>query len=81
MVVGTWYHLAVVRSENTFILYKNGISLSQGTSSSSVGTGSSVYMGTETAEGAYLNGLLDEARIYNRALSAEEIKRHYEMSK
>ncbi len=27
------------------------------------------------------NGLIDEVRIYNRALSAEEIKRHYEMSK
>jgi len=26
-------------------------------------------------------GLIDEPRIYNRALSAEEIKRHYEMSK
>jgi hypothetical protein len=38
-------------------------------------------MGTETAEGAYLNGLLDEVRVYKRALSAEEIKRHYEMSK
>ncbi len=27
------------------------------------------------------NGLIDEVRIYNRALSAEEIKRHYEESK
>jgi len=26
-------------------------------------------------------GLIDEPRIYNRSLSAEEIKRHYEMSK
>ena len=29
----------------------------------------------------YFKGLVDEARIYNRVLSAEEIKRHYEMSK
>ena len=29
----------------------------------------------------YFGGLIDEPRIYNRALSAEEIKRHYEESK
>ncbi len=31
--------------------------------------------------GNYFKGFVDEVRIYNRLLSAEEIKRHYEMSK
>ena len=29
----------------------------------------------------YLNGLIDEVRIYNRALSAEEIKANYEVGR
>lgn len=35
-----------------------------------------LYIGRQ-ADGSYVNGIIDEVRIYNRALSAEEIKQHY----
>lgn len=31
----------------------------------------------EIAHAAHFNGLLDEVRLYNRALSAEEVRQHY----
>jgi len=33
---------------------------------------------TNLGNGGYFNGTIDEVRIYNRALSAEEIKEHYQ---
>ncbi|NLA08560.1 MAG: hypothetical protein GX873_02640, partial [Parcubacteria group bacterium] len=40
-----------------------------------------VRIGMNGVNNLYFTGLIDEPRFYNRALSAEEIKRHYEMSK
>ena len=40
-----------------------------------------LYLGSRGGTTYFHQGFLDEVRIYNRALSAEEIKRHYEMSK
>ncbi|MDP3103730.1 MAG: LamG-like jellyroll fold domain-containing protein [Candidatus Methanoperedens sp.] len=40
--------------------------------------GTSLEIGIGTLVGNPFNGLIDEVRIYNRALSAEEIKAHYE---
>lgn len=36
-----------------------------------------VRIGHEVANDSYTKGLIDEVRIYNRALSEEEIKKHY----
>ena len=33
-----------------------------------------------THDTCYFNGVIDEIKIYNRALSADEIKEHYETS-
>jgi hypothetical protein len=75
---GVWYHVAVTLSGNTGILYVNGVAV--GTNSamtltpSSLGTTANNYIGrSQYSADPYLNGVIDEFRIYGVALSAPEI--------
>lgn len=63
MTVNTWYHLAVTRSGTTFRVFVNGIQVGTSTSSITLNSGSTYWIGTETGEGAYLNGYIDDLRI------------------
>ncbi|MEM7256082.1 MAG: LamG-like jellyroll fold domain-containing protein, partial [Pseudomonadota bacterium] len=74
-----WNHVAYVLDDtnNTHTLYLNGVSIASAST-----TGSIAYVnGTDTFIGShgnadptyYFNGLIDDARVYSRALSAEEI--------
>ncbi len=66
-----WYHIANVSGT----LYVNGVA----------GSGQKVYVTNASGNvvigrdngGSYFNGTIDEVKIYNRSLSAEEIKAHY----
>ncbi|MEK7951432.1 LamG-like jellyroll fold domain-containing protein [Luteolibacter soli] len=78
LTVGTWAHVAVTRSGNTGTLYVNGVQVGQNTgmtlSPTSLGITTQNYLGkSQFAADPYLNGALDEFRIYSRALSAAEI--------
>jgi hypothetical protein len=72
----TWSHLAATYDGSTLRLYVNGVQVSSvprsGVSSIEVGTGA-LRIGGNTIWGEYFRGLIDEVRIYNRALSAAEI--------
>ncbi|WP_420852197.1 DUF5695 domain-containing protein [Paenibacillus hamazuiensis] len=75
---GTWQHVAVTLSGTTGTLYVNGTAVATNTSMtlkpSSLGNTTQNYIGKSQYTGdAYLNGLVDDFRIYNRALSASEI--------
>jgi len=82
---GNWYHFVAVwdgtTNANALKIYFNGILNSQATaiisslinaSNFSIGGGSANY---------FLSGFIDETRVYNRALSASEIKILYEGTK
>jgi hypothetical protein len=76
--VGTWSHLAVTYDGTSVRLYVNGVlrstlAASGGitTSTSPVRIGGNVVFSSPGTE--YFAGLIDEVRIYNRALSAAEI--------
>lgn len=75
---GNWFHLAVVRNGSSGALYINGIntlSLSYSAGGSNTGT----YFGVDAfATNKYWSGMLDDARIYNIALSAAQIQAMYE---
>jgi len=58
-VVGNWYHLALVRSVNTYTLYKNGVSLASGTSTSVANENKYIIFGDG---GFYLNGYTSSIR-------------------
>jgi len=74
-----WTHFAFVYDGQYLRLYRNGVEAASpkaytGTidvSANNLGIGA-------TGEGNYLfNGIIDEVRIYNRALSEEEIRAHF----
>ncbi len=75
---GSWTHIAGTRTiENSFQYFLNGENV--GTSSTS-DTG---YPTTYLIGGGYsaFNGIIDDARIYNRILPAAEIKQMYNQGK
>jgi len=81
-----WIFVAVTRSNYTYTLYWNGESICEEmlTQAYNLDSNSSLKFGhrgnPEDTPGSwdnrqfYLNGLIDEVGLYNRALSAEEIK-------
>ncbi len=72
----TWTHLAATYNGNTLSIYVNGVLTSSNTVSGSLATGSgSLRIGNNAIFGSEgYSGLIDEVRIYNRALSAAEIQ-------
>jgi len=77
--LNTWYHVAGVydASARTLSTYVNGVldngSLRGTVAASQVNQNVNVNIGRRTG-GFYFNGVIDELRIYNRALSAAEIQ-------
>jgi hypothetical protein len=69
---GQWYHFAVTRSGDTWTLYVNGGAVMSNTVSIEI-PDANAPLTIGRAEEYFLNGLLDEVTIYNRALSAPEI--------
>ena len=81
--LNTWYHVAGVddASAQTLSIYVNGVldngTLSGVVPSSQVNSGVNVNIGRRspgTWGGFYFNGVVDEVRIYNRALTQAEIQ-------
>jgi chitodextrinase len=77
--LNTWYHVASVYNPaaGTLDIYVNGV-LNNGTligsiPASQVSQGVNVNIGRRTG-GFYFNGIIDEVRVYNRALSVAEIQ-------
>lgn len=82
-----WYHIVEVwhYNTNTQEIYVDGVSQALNTlSSSAFGLGSAdnkVYVGQRSDNNGHFNGSLDDVRVYNRALSATEVKQLYNMGR
>jgi hypothetical protein len=75
---GVWKHVAVTRNGNTGTLYIDGVQVAQNTnmtlSPSSLGSTTNNWIGRSQYSGdSYLDGQIDQFRIYNRALTAAEV--------
>jgi Concanavalin A-like lectin/glucanases superfamily/Galactose oxidase-like, Early set domain/Glyoxal oxidase N-terminus/Purple acid Phosphatase, N-terminal domain len=71
----TWYHVAGTYNGSQLVIYLNGaVVLSQAWSGSEPDNGVNPTLGRNLDGGAPFNGLLDDVRLYNRALSAAEIQ-------
>ncbi|HOI97227.1 MAG TPA: LamG domain-containing protein [Candidatus Pacearchaeota archaeon] len=76
----TWQHIVLIRSGTTLKHYRNGNLDGQRISE---GIGANVDNNLSFTVGAFSNGgvpvkgLIDEVRIYNRALTEAEVKYHY----
>ena len=76
--IGIWTHVAVTLSGSVGTLYINGTSAGANSAMSltpsSLGTTTQNYIGQSQSSGdPYLNGLVEDYRIYTRALSASEV--------
>jgi len=73
---GVWDHIVVsVNSSRNMKVYRNGQYMGVMTPGST--KVDFIEIGGKSSSSYYFNGLIDEVRIYNRALSADEVRYHY----
>ncbi len=73
---GVWTHVAVTRSGNTVSLYVDGSLAGSGSitlNPADLGTTTQNYLGKSQWNDPYLDGALDDFRLYSEAMSAAEI--------
>jgi len=78
--VDTWYHIVYTADTETneLKLYVNGELVAEGTAGATLQNMSNRRIESEY-NGRYLNGIIDEVRIYNRVLTPEEVLQNYEV--
>ena len=79
VIQNTWTHAAVTFNGDRIRMYKDGVEIISQDRSGFISTNNTipVWIGANppvTGDGRGFNGLIDDARIYNRALSTEEIQ-------
>jgi prepilin-type N-terminal cleavage/methylation domain-containing protein len=73
-----WVYLVGVANGINDSLYINGVQVGSGIGIAFTGySGPDILVGGHTGNGGYFSGLIDDVRIYNRALSAAEISAMY----
>ncbi len=80
-VINTWYHIVVtVDSSNMGVIYQNGVVMNSATITPSDVKTNDIWFGMRDNVGGDIpwTGPLDDARIYNRALTAQEIQQLYQ---
>jgi hypothetical protein len=75
--LNTWVLVTATINSGVATLYMNGAQVATGPLSASLPTIAPLYFGTQYGTGAGVFGLIDDVRIYNRALSAAEIAAMY----
>lgn len=78
----TWYHVATTYDGSTITIYVNGKPTSLPASGSSPNTTASFIIGADQTGGSdavtnFLNGTIDEVSVWNRPLTASEIRKIY----
>ncbi len=75
---GSWHHLVAVYDGVNIKIYQDGVLVNKrGASGNPLVSGDPLYIGTKTSAspaGDYFSGQLDEIRLYNRALTENEIR-------
>lgn len=77
-----WHHVAFTRSSNTYTFYIDGVSAGTGTSTQIIYSNGRPFVvgGADVGTGTInfpFNGRVDEAAVYNTALSGTRISAHY----
>lgn len=79
--VGKWVHVAITRSGNNWVIYKNGSPTKFVTQAATIGTGDTWrfgVLGNDVA--AYYKGRMDEVAVFSIALSQKQIANYYSWS-
>jgi hypothetical protein len=73
--LNAWTHLAATFDGGTLKLFVNGIRVNSVPLSGNIGTSAAaLQIGGNTVWGEYFDGVIDEVRVYRRALNASEIQ-------
>ncbi len=73
--VGAWTHVALTYDASMLRLYVNGVlATSQARTGAIQSSSNPLWIGGNLPYGEYFQGLIDEVRVYNRALSPAEIQ-------
>jgi len=73
-----WYHLLLTYDGSTLSFYVNGVLANSQAKSGNISYSSmDLFIGTDALNAHYLKGKIDDIRIYNRVLSANEIQALY----
>ncbi|MBI5044846.1 MAG: DUF2341 domain-containing protein [Candidatus Levybacteria bacterium] len=79
LTASVWQHVVAVFNGTNIILYVNGNEvLSEAAGTSTIQSPSAAWVLGSYGSGEYFNGVIDDARAYNRALSSSEIKQIYQ---
>ena len=74
-VVGQWQHLAATFDGTTARFYLNGAEVASKAVSGAVGTSNTWRIGAYgSVPGGFFDGVIDEIRVYDRALGAAEVQ-------
>lgn len=73
---GKWYHIAGTFDGNNIICYLNGVEKQKGKIAAISGGTGRLFIGQDGWVNVF-NGIIDEVRIYDRALSEDEIQQNY----
>ncbi|HEX6667758.1 MAG TPA: LamG-like jellyroll fold domain-containing protein [Solirubrobacterales bacterium] len=75
LALNAWTHLTATYDGATMRLYANGVEVGTKAATGSMpNTTGALRIGGNAPWGEYFSGLIDEVRVYNRALSASEIE-------
>ena len=73
--LNTWSHLAATYDGTALRLYLNGAQVSMRAVTGTIAASANpLRIGGNTIWGEFFNGVIDEVRVYNRALTAQEIQ-------
>jgi hypothetical protein len=77
--IGSWEHVAVTKTGTTATLYINGAQVGSGTVATTTSNSNNMVIGgrNDFISGYYLNGSIDEVRLYNSALTTAQIAGDY----
>jgi hypothetical protein len=70
---GGWHHVAVTYDGTTKRLYFDGVELGSGKNVGTLAVGAANFRIGSTNSGEFMNGLIDDVRVYDNALSQSEI--------
>jgi len=74
---GNWHYIVGTYDGTTAKMYIDGVLDNSGARTNGLSSDTSLYFALHQDGSSRFDGLIDEVRIYNRALSAEEIRYHY----
>ena len=79
LTFNTWQHVAATYNGNATSHYINGVFVASSTACTygAAANNNDLYIGGRSSDSSRFAGSIDDVRIYNRALSADEVKRLY----